>query len=157
MGLDVCLLPVGWAVGSPAGTAVRGRRRESQSEHHRAVIPLGEEVRRRAARPDSNLDNILRSHTVQQKGGRRCRKNLSHSSPPRTWNKQQNLSKRSQDVHSDYKHRNQHSLKLKKTQHKMAVHWTQCNKAPAYANVFWPESPHRFERLDWKSLFKVFS
>lgn len=146
MELDVCVLPVGWAVGSLAGTAQRGRRRESQSEHHRAVIPLDEEVRRRAARPDSNLDNILRSHTVQQKGSRRCRKNLSDSSPPRTWNKQQNQSKRSQAVHRGYKHRNQHSLKLKKPNNKWLYIERSATKrlgVCAYANMFWPDIPHR--------------
>jgi len=61
-----CVIPVGWAVGSRAGATHRGRRQEIQSEHHRAVIPLEDEVRRRAARPDS--DDILQSHAVQQKG-----------------------------------------------------------------------------------------
>ncbi len=79
------VLPVGWAVGSLAGATHRGRRKESQSEHHRAVIPLDDETRRRAARPDSDSDNILRSHAVQQKGGRWRHEKLSNDSPPLTW------------------------------------------------------------------------
>lgn len=66
-------------MGSLAGVTQRGRRKENQSEHHRAVIPLDDEVR--AARPDSDSDNILRSHTVQQKGGLQRRKKLSNDSP----------------------------------------------------------------------------
>lgn len=77
------VLPVGWAVGSRAGATQRGRRKESQSEHQRAVIPLEEKMRHRAARPDS--DNILRSHAVQQNGCHRCRKKLSSKSLPLTW------------------------------------------------------------------------
>lgn len=82
-----CVLPVGWAVGSLAGATHRGRRKESQSEHHRAVIPLDDEVRRRAARPDSDSRGILRSHAVRQKGGL-CRREKVPSNSP-TWKQQQ--------------------------------------------------------------------
>lgn len=53
------VLPVGSAVGNRAGETKRGSRSENQSEHHRAVIPLDGEVRRRAARTDSNSGTIL--------------------------------------------------------------------------------------------------
>lgn len=88
---DIVSLPVGWAVGSLAGATQRGRRKESQSEHHRAVIPLDDEVR--AARPDSDSDNILRLHAVQQNGGLRRRKKLSNNSPPLTWKTTTNIRK----------------------------------------------------------------
>lgn len=84
-----CVIPVGWAVGSRAGATHKGRRQEIQSEHHRAVIPLEDEVRRRAARPDS--DNILQSHAVQQKGSLQRRKKWSNDSPSLTWKTTTNM------------------------------------------------------------------
>lgn len=153
-----CLLPVGWAVGSLAGTTQRGRRKESQSEHHRAVIPLDEEVRCRAVRPDSNLDNILRLHTVQQKGGYERRKNLSSSSPSLTWNNQQTWERISQSwtrktgsrldlAERDRAPRREIHIKKKKIERSVK----KCPGVCAYADI-----PLRSQGLGWKSFFAVF-
>lgn len=66
-------LPVGWAVGSLAGATQGGRVKKSQSEHHRAVIPLDGAVRR-------DSENILRAHGAHQNGGLRCCEKLSGNS-----------------------------------------------------------------------------
>lgn len=157
----VSVLPVGWAVGSLAGATQRGRRKKSQSEHHRAVIPLDGEVRRRAARPDS--DNILRSHAVQQKGGLRRRKKLSNNSPPLTWKTTTNMRDTQSEMNSgksEYSSWDSGS-DLNKVEHAIrktncGIWEIECKEAPwGLHTIFWPDIPHRFPGLEWKSIFAV--
>ena len=61
-------------MGSLAGATHRGRRKNGQSERHRAVIPLDGEVRR-------DSDDILRPHAVRQKRGLRRREKPYDQSP----------------------------------------------------------------------------
>ena len=137
-----CVLPVGWAVGSLAGATHRGRRKESQSEHHRAVIPLDDEVRRRAARPDSDSRDILRSHAVQQKGGLCRREKVSNNSPTPTWKQTTTTAhvRRTADV--------EQAIRIRIDTKRPGV----CTQAP----IFWTDIPHRFQGLGWKSIFAVF-
>ncbi|MEQ2174739.1 hypothetical protein GOODEAATRI_010993 [Goodea atripinnis] len=70
-------------VGSLAGETQRGSRRESQSEHHRAVISLDREVRRRSARTDSDSGTILHHlHAVLLNSGHRRRKKTKGPTTP---------------------------------------------------------------------------
>lgn len=153
-------------MGSLAGATHRGSRKQSQSEHHRAVIPLEDEARRRAARPDSDSDNILRSHAVQQKGGRRRRGKLSNRSPPATPGKQTDT------MRNEWDGRAQETLhcavRVKNTPTNSEIHkktktgvQTELStekrlEVCTHAAIFRPEIPHRFPGLGWKSIFAVF-